>query len=544
MFPQTTEIEHSQERLPAYQSPGVARSSRKLQHLDLGSQTTQEEHYQKALADYQAGNLAQAAWELRVLDSAVARNALGVVLETMGDHRGALAAFQQALTLQPDFAGAAYNAAKLLMRQGRSWAAISQLQSTLDKHRSRDDTTFSLQMLLVEAYAAAGQHQRAEEILNTLVAEEPASAEVRFYRAMTYASLDSMDVAVREYREGLRLKPHDSVGLMGLAKLLLKLKETSDATLYIQEYVRLKPNDAGGFYILGCAFRDAGRSEEAVKAFSQAAQLSPQDYDIRYHLGKALWQSGQLEAALSNFEAAKQMKPEEVEVRSSLVRILWSFGRKEEARAETASLERLSQRQHQRDQASYSVARGNLLLEGGDPTGAAELFREALKFDPESARARNNLGLALARLNDPQGAKRELNKAIALDPKLALAYNALGTIYTQADQVSEAEAAFRKAIRVDPQYAEAKNNLGALYAKLGRSLEAVGLFQEAVEDSPQYAQAYLNWGLVLASEGNLLESKPMLEKALQLAPNLAQARQALAMVQEGLKTRNQVFKHE
>ena len=245
-----------------------------------------------------------------------------------------------------------------------------------------------------------------------------------------------------------------------------------------------------------------------------------------------MWQTGQLEAALSNFEAAKRLKPEEVEVRSSLARILWSLGRKEEVREETASVERLSQRQHQRDQSSYSLARGNLLLDQGDLNGAAELFREALKFDPESARARNNLGLALARLNDPQDARRELEKAIALDPKLALAYNALGTIYMQAEQISEAEAAFQKAIRVDPQYAEAKSNLGALYAKLGRNAEAVALFKEAVEDSPQYPQSYLNWGLVLASQGNLSRAKEMFEKALQLSPNLAEARKALQIVEE------------
>ena len=528
---QTTEIETNQKGPPNYGSPDVA-GSKGEPSLDLGSQATQDERYQKALADYRAGKLEQAVHELRALDSAAARNALGVVLETMSDHRGALAAFQEALALQPDFPGAAYNEAKLLMREGRNWAAISQLQSALDRHRGRDDTTFSLQMLLVEAYAAVGQPKRAAEILEALLAEKPDSAEVHFCRAMNYGSLDSFDAAVREYREGLRLKPHDSAGLMGLAKALLKLTKTSDATPCLEEYVRLKPNDAEGFYVLGCAWRDAGRPEEAAKAFSQAAQLSPEDYDIRYHLGKMLWQTGQLEAALSNFEAAKRLKPEEVEVRSSLARILWSLGRKEEAREETASVERLSQRQHQRDQSSYSLARGNLLLDQGDLNGAAELFREALKFDPESARARNNLGLALARLNDPQDARRELEKAIALDPKLALAYNALGTIYMQAEQISEAEAAFQKAIRVDPQYAEAKSNLGALYAKLGRNAEAVALFKEAVEDSPQYPQSYLNWGLVLASQGNLSRAKEMFEKALQLSPNLAEARKALQIVEE------------
>src|SRR2546425_8963371 len=113
--------------------------------------------------------------------------------------------------------------------------------------------------------------------------------------------------------------------------------------------------------------------------------------------------------------------------------------RRSSTRGRARRAESLSLRKSRQDQASYSIAKGNLFLERGELTGAAALFRQALELDPESARARNNLGLVLARLNDAQGSKREREKAIALDPKLGLAYNALGMIYVQEGQVSEAE---------------------------------------------------------------------------------------------------------
>ena len=100
------------------------RPTRDLGSLDSLQPTEHQEQYQKALADFRAGTPALAAQELRNLDSAEARNALGVVLESMGDHSGALAAFQDALKLRPDFPGASFNLAKLLMQQGRSSAAI------------------------------------------------------------------------------------------------------------------------------------------------------------------------------------------------------------------------------------------------------------------------------------------------------------------------------------------------------------------------------------------------------------------------------------
>ena len=498
--------------------------------VESASQTTADERYQKALADFSAGKLDEAAGELRPLNSARARNALGVVHESRGDHPGALAAFQEALRVQPDFEEAAHNAAKLLIQEGRPRAAVAQLQSTLERSANRSDTTFSLQMLLVEAYASVGEDKPAAQVLEKLLAEKPDSAEVRLKLAISYAHLGSLDAAVGQYREALRLNSENDTALMGLAKTLLQLKRGSEATPYLQKYIRLRPNDADGYDVLGCDFRDAGRFKEAASAFAQAARISPRDYDIQYKFGMALWRAGQLEEALSQLEIAERLKPDEVQVHVGLARVLQSLGREEQATKEGELSERLSLSKTREREAGLHITNGSLLLNRSDFRGAAAEFRQALELDPESAPARSDLGLVLARLNDPQSAERELKKAIALDPKLVLAYNALGTVYIEEGHVSEGKEAFQLAIRIDPQYAEAKNNLGTLYAKLGKNDDAISLFEEAVEDSPQYSQAYLNWGLVLASQGNLTEAKPLFEKALHLSPNLAEARKALQMV--------------
>jgi len=500
-------------------------------------QSTEDERYQNALADYRAGKLDQAARELQAIDSARARNALGVVLEMKGDHQGALAAFQGALTIQPDFTEAAHNAAQLLMREGRTTAAIGQLQSTIERTNSRDDGAFSLRMLLANAYAAGGQDKRAAEILAKLAGEKPDSAEVHLNLAITDAQLGALDAAVDQYRQALRLNPKDSTALMGLAKSLLRLKKGSEAELNLQQYTLLKPDDPEGYFVLGCDFRDSGRFQEAAAAFEQAARRKPDDYDIKYHWGMALWRAGHLEEALPPLQSAESLKPDDIQAHYALARVLWLLGKDDKAREESQLAERLSLRKSRQNEAGLRIVNGSLLLERGDLRGAAEAFRQALELDPESAPARSNLGLVLTRLNDPQGAERVLQEALALDPKLVLARNALGTLYMREGKTSEAMAAFQEAIRINPQYAEAKNNLGTLYAKLGRNADAVALFGEAVEDNPEYPQPYLNWGLVLASQGDMARAKPKLEKALQLSPNLPEALKALQIVNETLKGR-------
>jgi tetratricopeptide (TPR) repeat protein len=525
----------SLERHEAYDS---ARDAQGLQSLTSASPATQDERYQKALAHFRAGNPKRAIQELRSLHSAVASNALGIVLESMGNRTGALKAFEDALTLQPGFAEPAYNAAKLMIQAGRPKAAIYQLQSALARHPRPVDTTISLRLLLAETDAYVGQDKRAAQLLEALAVERPDSPEVHFNLALTYARLGALDPAIRQFRDELRLNPKDCAGLLGIAKAMLNQKKGPAALPFLQKYVRLRPNDPEGHYVLGYALLDVGRPQEAIANLSKAARISPDDYNIRFHLGLALWQTGKLKAALSQFEAAERLKPDEAQVRFELARILWSQGKKKEAEAESASAERLSALRQRRDQASYCIAKGNLLLDRGDLTGAAEQFRDALELNPKSAGALYNLGLILARSGDQQGARHEFQAAIALDPKLALAYNALGISYKTDGQVSEAKAAFQQAIRINPEYAEAKNNLGTLYATLGQNAEALALFKQATEDSPQYPAPYLNRGLLLAKEGNLNRARAMFENALRLSPGSAEARKDLQIVEEALTSQH------
>jgi tetratricopeptide (TPR) repeat protein len=267
-----------------------------LRSLDSLSRSPDRISCQKAILDFKAGKLSQAARELEPIHSAIARNALGVVLEAKGDNRGALAAFQEALQLEPEFTKASHNAAHLLILEGRYIAAISQIQSVLTRVETGDKVAYALRGLLAEAYSHLGQDEHAAEILNALSVEGPDSAQVRFSLGLADARLGRLPEAVKQFQEELRLKPNEADGLINLAKALLELRNYSESVTYLEEYIHLRPNDAQGYYALGYALQAMDRSKEAVEKLSHAARLSPKDYDIRFYLGKALWRSGRPEA--------------------------------------------------------------------------------------------------------------------------------------------------------------------------------------------------------------------------------------------------------
>jgi len=102
---------------------------------------------------------------------------------------------------------------------------------------------------------------------------------------------------------------------------------------------------------------------------------------------------------------------------------------------------------------------------------AAEAFETALRLEPASAAARQNLGqirleqgralLDARRFGD---AAAELRQAIALLPSSAAAHNDLGVALASVNDVAAAAAQFRQAVVLNPDFVEARRNLTAAEA--------------------------------------------------------------------------------
>ena len=102
---------------------------------------------------------------------------------------------------------------------------------------------------------------------------------------------------------------------------------------------------------------------------------------------------------------------------------------------------------------------------------AAEMYRKALKLDPESASAHYNLGSSLARSGKYAEAESHLRKALQKSPG-APAYTGLGIVLWQLGRTDEAIANLQAAIEADPKYKAAHQKLAELLESLGRTDEA------------------------------------------------------------------------
>ena len=191
-----------------------------------------------------------------------------------------------------------------------------------------------------------------------------------------------------------------------------------------------------------------------------------------------------------------------------------------------------------------------------------ELYQQALKFDPDYARAYAGIADSFNQLGylgfRPLGytvpeAQRAAQKALELDPNLAPAHAAIGFINAMwIWNWKEAESQYQRAIELDPSYVPAHHFYALFLASANRLQEAdeqmatalrldplsasvnagyayilfferkhaasLEYCQRALEHQADYAIAYAVRGWNLAQLGRYDEAIVAMQKALELAP--------------------------
>jgi tetratricopeptide (TPR) repeat protein/serine/threonine protein kinase len=139
---------------------------------------------------------------------------------------------------------------------------------------------------------------------------------------------------------------------------------------------------------------------------------------------------------------------------------------------------------------------GIALLDLGNRNGAVAAFREAVRLEPTSAIAHNNLGIALQK-GDPNGSIAAFREAIRLDPNYASPHNGLGLIRLDQRDPDGAIASFLEAIRLNPRFAQAHYNMGKALRAKGDPDGAIAAYKKAIEINPNYDHAHSNLGNIL-----------------------------------------------
>jgi tetratricopeptide (TPR) repeat protein len=153
------------------------------------------------------------------------------------------------------------------------------------------------------------------------------------------------------------------------------------------------------------------------------------------------------------------------------------------------------------------------------PEAAAAHFREAIRLDPQLAKAHYNLGLALAALQRVDDAIAAYEQALAVHPDFVPAHFNLATLLAQLHRTGEAIPHFRRALEVDPNFAAAHYNLALALVSDGRPAEADHHFTAAVQLEPEFARQRFQIGFLLAAHRQPAQAVEHYRAALRDRPD-------------------------
>jgi len=131
---------------------------------------------------------------------------------------------------------------------------------------------------------------------------------------------------------------------------------------------------------------------------------------------------------------------------------------------------------------------------------AIEKFNRVIRLDPLSARAYDNLGLALDMSGRPEEARDVFLKAVELNRKLpdpsAWPPHNLGYLLVRLLEFKDAEKALRESLKYDPRFATAHYHLGRALEGDGRDNEAIDEYRVAISLDPTAVEALYSLGLL------------------------------------------------
>ena len=297
---------------------------------------------------------------------------------------------------------------------------------------------------------------------------------------------ETVDDALRFYREKLVLVPTDLATRLKLVDLLVEAKRFDEAVDEATRAKTLTPESADLFVRLGRAHAGAQRWDKALEAFGEAVRLRPDDEGPRLELSSLFLARKDLKGAENTLRAGLDVIPPSQSLRAALANVLATQGRHQEADEVVQELLHLApnNRGYLRTAALYQLRRGEV-------EKAQKLLRDALALTDtdESARveALSDLSNFYSVTGQLQPAEEALEESLKLDPNNASTLARLSNVYLLRDDLAKAEPVIRKLVELSPKSATTRVLQARLDLAGGRVAEARTTLEEVVDSAPAAA---------------------------------------------------------
>ena len=371
-----------------------------------------------------------------------------LVHEARGDPAAVAAALQDVVARAPQFSPAWWRLGDAAFKLGRRDEAMKAFERarTLPEpppepwpgappRKAAAPVAAYAALGLARAALAAGDAERARQILEEVMAASPAFGPGMRLLATAYTSLGRAGDAERAARRSDRLPGYDPYVD---PTFVLLARESRSPTFLLQQ----------------AASADAG-TNAAWREFMirRALELDPDNADAMQELATLLRVLRRFDEALALSRRLEEKAPGDPRVVADIGRCLSGLRRYDEAEAvlrrALASL----------DDANTRYDLGLVLDRTGRSAEAMAEYKLALARNPTHRDALNNRGVAYARAGRLAEAAAQFERLVAADPASPDAHTNLGAILLSTGHAERAEQEFRAALEIDPGNTVARDAL-------------------------------------------------------------------------------------
>ena len=157
--------------------------------------------------------------------------------------------------------------------------------------------------------------------------------------------------------------------------------------------------------------------------------------------------------------------------------------------------------------------------QSGDPIAAERCLKLAVLSNPQSAAARCDLGVLLAKLQRRDEALACFDKLIGIKADFGDAHFQRGNVLLGLNRFLEAIVSFDQAITIDPSNVDAFFNKGLALQQLARLADAIACYDNALQVNPAFVPALINRGAAFKDLRQAEKSIADFDLALAINPN-------------------------
>jgi tetratricopeptide (TPR) repeat protein len=379
----------------------------------------------------------------------------GIALSRLGRRHEALAAYDRALAISPDYLPALEGAAELEY-QAESKRALPLLERVV-KLRPNDPTANA--MLGVVKYkqrdcASAVEHFRASW---QLISSQPAALA---QYGTCLMNLDNAEDALPVFQRLLSLQPDDSHARYNLAVVQLAAHSPKEAVETLQPLLGAASPDPEALDLASSAYEESGDTPKAVNLLRQAIVLDPKKTRYFVDFATLSFAHQSFQVGVDMIDAGLKETPNAAQLFVARGVLLIQLGQYEKAEADFEKASQLDP-----TQTSGAVAEGLAQMQQSNLDQALTTVRARLKDHPDDAFLHYlEADILFQKGADPgtpefKDAIAAVSRAEQLRADFVLAYDLLGNLYLKSGEIDKSIAQSRRALGQNPSDQEALYHL-------------------------------------------------------------------------------------